>query len=179
MTIDGFIAGPNGEMDWMTFNWSDDLIAYVTELTDSFDTILLGKNLAQGFIPHWANVAANPENPEHSAGLIFNGTDKVVFTKTLETSEWPNTVLAKGDLVEEVNRLKNQSGKDLIAYGGGQFVSSLIQAKLIDELNLFVNPAVLGKGMSIFQSVTEKQSYELLGARAFACGIVVLTYKPV
>lgn len=179
VSMDGFIAGPNGEMNWMTFNWSDDLIAYVTELTNSFDTILLGKNLAQGFIPHWANVAENPENPEHEAGLTFSRAPKVVFSKTLEKSEWPNTVLAKGELQAEVNQLKNQSGKDLIAYGGGQFVSSLIREKLIDELHLFVNPAVIGSGMPIFQAVTELQQYSLLHAQAFSCGIVVLTYKPV
>jgi dihydrofolate reductase len=166
-------------MDWMTMNWSEDLIQYVTELTHSFDTILLGRNLAQGFIPHWANVAANPDNPEHESGKIFSNTPKVVFTKTLESSDWAHTVLAKGDLTTEVNKLKNQPGKDLIAYGGGQFVSSLIREKLIDELHLFVNPAVIGSGMPIFQEVAEKQSYELLGAKPFSCGIVVLTYKPV
>lgn len=179
ITMDGFISGPNGEMDWMTFNWSDDLMAYVTELTNSFDTILLGKNLAQGFIPHWASVAANPENPEHEAGIKFSSAPKVVFSKTLEKSEWPNTVLAQGELRAEVNNLKSQPGKDLIVYGGGQFVSSLIREKLIDELHLFVNPAVIGTGMPIFQAVTEMQQYALISAQPFACGIVVLTYKPI
>ncbi|HAO48699.1 MAG TPA: deaminase, partial [Runella sp.] len=64
MTLDGFVAGPNGEMDWMTFAWTEDLINYVTELTNSFDTIVLGRNLAEGFIPHWKSVAENVDSPE-------------------------------------------------------------------------------------------------------------------
>ncbi|MBK8699458.1 MAG: dihydrofolate reductase family protein [Saprospiraceae bacterium] len=177
MSMDGFIAGPNGEMDWLTFNWSEDLKNYVTELTASMDTILLGKNLAMGFIPHWQQVAASPENPEHDAGLIFTNTPKVVFTKKMDESPWPNTVLAKGDLAAEVNAIKAQDGRDMMVYGGGSFVSSLIREKLIDELHLFVNPAVLGSGMPIFQQVGEKQAYRLLNVKPCACGIVVLTYK--
>ena len=184
MTIDGFISGLNGEMDWMTVNWSDDLIAYVTKLTDSIGTIILGRNLAQGFIPYWAKVASDPDNPEYEAGKIFTNTLKVVFTKTLSNSDpivmgWGNTVLAKGDIIEEVNQLRNQSGGDIIAYGGGSFVSSLIKEKLIDELHLLINPAVLGKGMPIFQRVTEKQNFKLSGSVQFACGIIVLTYSPI
>lgn len=175
MTIDGFVSGPDGEMDWMTFNWSDDIKEYVRQLTEPVDTILLGRNLAQGFIPHWTAVLNSPE-PEEGAEK-FVKTPKVVFTKKLTECEWDNTVLAKGELVAEVNALKNQPGGDLIAYGGGQFVSSLIKERLIDELHLFINPAVIGKGMPIFQSVTEKQSYQLLKATAFDCGIVVLTYQ--
>ncbi len=184
MTIDGFISGLNGEMDWMTVNWSDDLIAYVTKLTDSVDTIILGRNLAQGFIPYWANVASNPDNPEYEAGKIFTNTLKVVFTKTLSNSDpivmgWGNTILAEGDIIEEVNNLKNQSGRDIIAYGGGSFVSSLIREKLIDELHLLINPAVIGNGMPIFHRVTEKQNYELSGSEQFTCGIIALTYRPI
>ena len=183
MTIDGFIAGSNGEMDWMKFLWTEDLIQYVTELTDSMDCIVLGRKLAEGFIPHWAAVASNENDPEHAAGKIFTDTNKIVFTKTLEQSNpivmgWNNTVVNAGNLVDEINTLKNKSGKDIIAYGGAQFVSSLIKENLIDELHLFINPAIIGKGMTIFHAITEKRSYEVINAQSFDCGIVVLTYKP-
>jgi dihydrofolate reductase len=177
ITIDGFIAGPKGEMDWMEFNWSDDIKEFVTQITAPVDLILLGKNLAQGFIPHWAAVATDPGSPEFTAGRKFTETKKVVFTKTLDKSEWSNTILAKGNLVEEVMLLKNQTGGDIIAYGGGKFVSSLIGEKLIDELNLFVNPVVIGKGMSIFHEVTAMQSYMVVSVKNFQCGITALTYK--
>lgn len=178
MSLDGFIAGVNGEMNWMSFNWSEDLIKYVTELTESFDTILLGKNLATGFIPHWASVAKDSENPEQSAGLIFTNTPKIVFSKTLKTSEWENTVVENGDFVEKINALKQEPGKDIIVYGGGKFVSSLIREKLIDELHLFINPAIIGKGMPIFEDVKEMQKLNLIDSKQFVCGINVLVYNP-
>ena len=176
MTIDGFIAGSNGEMEWMLFNWSEDLKEFVAQITNPVDTVLLGRNLAKGFIPHWAAVAADPGNPEFTAGQKFTETKKVVFTKTLDKSEWSNTVLAKGNLVEEVMLLKNQTGGDIIAYGGCKFVSSLIRERLIDELNLFINPAIIGNGMPIFKEVSEKQNFKLASVKHFQCGIVVLTY---
>jgi dihydrofolate reductase len=176
MTIDGFMAGENGEMDWMLFNWSEDLKDFVGQLTDPVDTILLGRTLAEGFIPYWT-ASFNSAEPEEGSEK-FVKTPKLVFTKTLEKSIWENTVLVKGDLVEAISELKNQEGGDMIAYGGSKFVSSLIKEKMIDELHLFVNPAVIGKGLTIFGAVTEKQNYQLMSAKHFDCGIVVLTYKP-
>jgi len=179
MSIDGFISGPNGEMDWLTFDWDDDLKECVTEITTPVDCIVLGRKLAQGFIPHWAAVAANPDDPEYTAGRKFTDTLKVVFTKTLGRSEWDNTVLAKGDLVDEISGLKEQDGNDIIAYGGGTFVSALIKHSLIDELNLFVNPVALGAGMPIFRELESKQKFVLETSRAFSCGIVLVRYRRV
>jgi dihydrofolate reductase len=83
-----------------------------------------------------------------------------------------------GDLVQEVNALKKQNGGDLIAYGGGKFVSSLIQNNLIDEYHLFVNPTAIGNGMPIFKSLENNLNLKLIKAKPFKCGIVVLCYKP-
>ncbi|MDP3684041.1 MAG: dihydrofolate reductase family protein, partial [Ignavibacteria bacterium] len=96
---------------------------------------------------------------------------------TLDKSEWNNTVIATGDLVEEVNNLKQQNGKDIIVYGGAKFVASLIKAGLIDEFNLFVNPTVLGAGMSIFKELDTKQNFTLKKTIAFECGIALLQYE--
>ncbi len=173
MTVDGFIAGPNGEMDWVTFNWDDEIKAYVTAITEPVDCLLLGRKLAQGFIPHWAS------HPELEGAEKFNTTPKVVFTKTLEKSDWDDTTLATGDLTEEVNKLKSQEGGDLIAYGGGTFVSSLIKAGLVDEFHLFINPAAIGTGMPIFHELSARQNLTLKQSIAFPCGVVLLCYtKP-
>ena len=177
MTVDGYVAGPNGEMDWMTFNWDDELKQYVTDITEPVDCIVLGRKLAEGFIPHWASVAADPEHPEFTAGQKFTETHKVVFTKTLDRSNWDNTVLAKGELVGEIMTLKKQVGRDIIAYGGATFVSALIKHGLIDEFHLFVNPAVIGSGMAIFKELDSKQNLILAKSKAFDCGIVVLSYE--
>ncbi|MFZ1396651.1 MAG: dihydrofolate reductase family protein [Candidatus Promineifilaceae bacterium] len=178
MSVDGFIAGPNGEMDWIHFDWDDALKEYVTNLTESSGLIVLGRNLAQGFIPHWAAVAQNPAHEEYAAGIKFTETPKVVFSRTLAEAEWENTVLAKGDLRAEITKLKNQDGPDIIAYGGATFVSDLIAHNLIDAYHLFVNPTAIGSGMPIFQNLTSKQDLNLVKAVPFACGIVVLHYEP-
>ncbi|HEX8461347.1 MAG TPA: dihydrofolate reductase family protein [Segetibacter sp.] len=177
MSVDGFIAGPNGEMDWMEWNWDDELKKYIGDLTESIDCIVLGRKLAEGFIPYWATVAANPNNPEVDAGKIFTNTGKVVFTKTLDSSLWDNTFLAKGDLAEEITKLKNTDGKDIIAYGGASFVSALIKAQLIDEFHLVINPTAIGSGLTIFKEIENKQAFTLIKSTAFSCGIVVLNYK--
>lgn len=177
MTLDGYVARPNGEMDWMTYPWTQDINNYVQELTDPVDTIVLGRKLAQGFIPHWAGVAADPDNPEVDLGKKFSETEKVVFTQSLKDSEWKNTVLAHGDLVEEITSLKRQEGGDIIAYGGAIFVSGLISQRLIDEFHIFINPVAIGSGMELFKEAGSKQDLELKKSTSFECGIVALHYE--
>ena len=172
MTVDGFIAGPNGEMDWLIFDWGNDVKKYVKEITEPVDCIVLGRKLAQGFIPHWA------ANPTEEGADKINSVAKVVFTKTLDQSEWSNTKLAKGNLADEINTLKKQDGKDIIAYGGAAFVSSLIKEGLIDEYHLFINPAAIGNGMPIFKELQTKKDFTFIKATSFDCGIVVLHYEP-
>lgn len=177
VSMDGFVAGVNGEMDWMVWNWDEGLMQYVKEITEPVDTILLGRVLAQGFIPHWEAAAANAEAAVPGAQKM-DETPKVVFTKTLESHEWSNTELAKGDLPAEIAQLKNREGKDMIVYGGGSFVSNLVKYNLIDEYHLFVNPVLLGIGMPIFQALDTQRNMKLKHARSFECGIVVMCYEP-
>jgi dihydrofolate reductase len=171
ISVDGYVAGTNGEMDWMVWDWDDELKNYVKQLTEPVDCIVLGRKLAQGFIPHWA------ANPKEEGAEKINNSKKVVFTKTLEKSEWDNTILAKGNLVDEITELKNQNGKDIIAYGGATFVSALIKHGMIDEFNLFINPTAIGNGMTIFQELESKQNLTLVKSTSFDCGIVILSYK--
>lgn len=179
-TIDGFVAAPNGELDWMTADFSDDkLYESINFLTDSSDTILMGRKMTDGFINYWTNVVKNPESPEYEFAKKMVDYPKVVFTKTLEESPWgANTVLAKGDLTGEVNNLKNQSGKDILVYGGAGFVSSLIKENLIDEYNFFVNPVAIGKGMAIFDGSDKNFSLTLVKSQTFDSGITLLCYEP-
>jgi len=170
MTVDGFVAGTGGEMDWMTYNWGPKLNRYVSELTAPVDCIILGRRLAEGFIPHWAS------HPNELGAAKMNNTHKVVFTKTMHHSDWSNTTLAKGELLEEINRLKYSEGGDIITYGGIALVASLIRERLIDEFNLFINPTAIGHGISIFDELTSRQELQLVHAQAFEAGIVALRY---
>lgn len=171
MSVDGYMAGLNGEMDWTNRNWDNKLKNYVGGLTEPVDCIVLGRKLAQGFIPYWAS------HPQEEGADKFNTTKKVVFTKTLEKSEWDDTVLAKGDLVDEILKLKRETGSDIIAYGGATFVSALIKHGLIDEYHLFVNPTAIGNGLPIFSKLNNKLDLALVKSTAFDCGIVILHYQ--
>ena len=173
MSVDGFIAEPNGEMNWMVWNWDEDLKNYIKEITEPVDCIVLGRKLAQGFIPYWTS------NPELEGAEKINSSTKVVFTKTLEKSEWKNTVLAKGELADEIGELKKKEGKDIIAYGGADFVSSLIRQDLIDEYHLLINPSAIGSGMPIFSELENIRKLKLVRSKAFDCGIIILNYEPV
>lgn len=183
LSVDGFVAGPNGELDWMTWNWSDDIKKYVTDLTDPVDNILLGRKMTDGFISHWKDAAQNPGDPEYLFAKKMYDTPKIVFSKSLEKSDapakgWNNTVIATGDISDEINRLKEQAGIDIIVYGGANFVSHLIKQDLIDEYQLFINPVVIGNGMSIFKEREQKLNLKLVKATPFDCGVVALQYYP-
>ena len=185
MTVDGFVGGPNGELDWMSFNWDDKIQKYVNELTDSVDTILLGRKMTDGFISYWTDVVANPADPQYSFAREMVDKPKVVFTKTLDKSKWENTTIAKGDLAEEITKLKKNSSssdsgqvKDIIVYGGASFVSSLVKNNLIDEYHLFINPAAIGKGLSIFSTLNDQLNLKLVKSIGFGCGIVLNYYEP-
>jgi dihydrofolate reductase len=170
MSVDSYIAGPNGEMDWMVWNWDDKLKNYVFKLTEPVDTILLGRKMTDGFVSYWSDVMTKPDDPSsidrsHAFAKKMIETPKVVFTKTLKKSQWANTDIATGDLTDEITKLKNQKGTDIIVYGGALFDSSLIRAGLIDEFHLFINPVAIGNGMTIFKDLNEIQKFDLLKFR--------------
>jgi dihydrofolate reductase len=177
MSVDGFVGGPNGELDWMTWDMDEKLGYYINELTDSCDTILLGRKMTDAFVNHWENVES--DSPEYEFAQKMNCYPKYVFTKTLDESPWANTTLAKGNIVDEVNAIKAQDGRDIVVYGGANFVSSLIRHDLIDEYNLFINPTAIGKGLTIFGGVADAFRLKLIEATPYECGITVNRYVPV
>ena len=129
------------------------------------------------FVSCWSDVVGKPDDPEYSFAKKMIETPKVVFTKTLDKSEWINTDIATGDLKDEITKLKSQNGKDIIVYGGASFDSSLIKEKIIDEFYLFVNPVAIGNGKTIFRHLSKIQKLTLIESIAFDCGIVLLHYE--
>ena len=177
MSVDGCIAGPNGEMDWMVGLLDDESIKYAYKITESVDTILMGRKMTDVFISSWLDVMNKPDDPLFAFAKKMIETPKVVFTKTLNKSRWINTDIATGDLVEEVSKIKRQNGRDIIVYGGASFDSSLIKEKLIDEFYLFINPVAIGNGMTIFKDLNEIQKYNLIESKVFESGKVLLRYE--
>jgi dihydrofolate reductase len=172
ITVDGFVGGPEGQLDWMTWKMDDQLMAYINYLTDTSDTILLGRKMTPGFVSYWEGV--KPDSPEYAFAQKMVGMPKVVFSRTVDHVDGKNVRVHKGDLVEGVTAITRQPGKDVVVYGGATFVSSLIERNLIDELNLFVNPAAIGNGLRIF---TGRKPLKLETSKAYPCGIVVSTYR--
>jgi dihydrofolate reductase len=175
ISIDGFVTAVKGGTN---FNWDDEVRNFSIANTENVDCIILGRNTAKDFIPHWASVAANPSDADFAFGKILTETPKNVFSRTLVSSEWPNTTLSKGEIVEEITQLKKQTGKDILVYGGASFASSLIKHRLIDEYHLLVNPVAIGNGMPIFKSLESNLSLALTNCKQFSCGTVRLCYEP-
>lgn len=182
ISIDGFVStGPNDEQHWVTWAW-EEIRSHVLALADSSDTILIGRKLAIDYIPYWQDTFTRPDDPMHEVAERIVAMKKVVFTKTMKPSDpqvgtWNNTVLATGNLVDEVNKLKQQNGKDIIVYGGSSFVSALIKEGLIDEFHLFVNPVVLGHGEPIFDGLKNYKQLQLKHSMVYPSGIVLLQYE--
>ena len=177
ITIDSFIAGRNGEMDWVTWNWDEGLNKYVHDLINPVDCILLGRKLAEGFIPTWKSRLDDPKTADDFARKMVD-TDKIVFSKTLNSNNWENTSIENGELNAAITKLKQTEGGDIIVYGGGNFVSNLIKNNLIDEYHIFVNPVAIGKGMPIFSGLENNLKLNLKATKQFECGIVVCCYQP-
>jgi dihydrofolate reductase len=177
-SVDGCIAGPNNEMDWMVWFGDEKLREYENRLHEPVDTILLGRKMTNEFVSYWSNVMNKNEDPEYAFAKKMIETSKVVFTKSLNKSEWINTEIATGDLKDEITKLKSRDdGGDIIVYGGASFDSSLIEENLIDEFYLFINPVAIGNGKTIFKDLKVIRKFTLIESIAFDSGIVLLHYE--
>ncbi len=176
MTIDGFVAGPNGENDWVFLPGKQDPAAlqFTLDMADSCDTILSGSSLAHGWVDHWQNIADNqPDNPWNPFAKLMVSHRKIVFSRTETHIPGHNVEVENRDLATVVQELKNQPGKDIIVYGGVNFARSLIGLNLIDEYYMIVNPVALGTGQTIF---TERKIMQLEQSIAYTNGKVMNKY---
>ena len=190
ITVDGFVGGPDGDHDWRIWNWDDKLKEFAYPLRDVCDTILLGRKMAETFIPHFEDTVNNlqAKNADKALDEKFAYANrmvsmpKIVFSKTMKTFDGKNVSVENGDLVTAIKNLKSRKlsgkeGKDMIVYGGAGFVSSLIKEGLIDEFNFFVNPVMINKGLRIFDLLEHRQKLSLISATPYECGISVVVYK--
>jgi dihydrofolate reductase len=179
MSLDGFVCGAEGEMDWLVADWDEVLRNYVTCLTNSADTFLMGRATGEGMAVYWPTVPGNPESREEEKWMAekLNRSPKIVFSRTVIHINWTNVRVAN-DIMEEVRELKKEPGKDILIYGGAGIVSSFIRENLIDEYHLFINPVIIGRGKTIFNSVEETMNLKLVKTTYSTTGIVILQYIP-
>lgn len=173
VSADGYMGSVEGDVAWAVPEWTADMSEHVAGIQRSVDCILLGRQLAEGFIPSWA---AQPEGEDEAAIEFMNRTPRVVFSNSLDHSPWPNATILGGDLPAAVRDLKSAEGGDIVAYGGSRLVSGLLAGRLVDELHLLVNPVAIGKGIPVF-AAGRQEALELLDARRFECGVTALVYR--
>jgi dihydrofolate reductase len=180
VSLDGFIEGPDGELDWVD-TWEDSF-----DLLPHIDTCILGGGMYPGYEQYWGAILANPAGVLPVTGkLATEGeiayarfaerTPHVVLSRTLHDVAWKNTRIVRD--VEDIRRLKQQPGKDMHAVGGAALIGTLMNARLIDELRLVVQPIVLGGGKALFKDVRERHALDFLRATPLPSGQVRLHYS--
>ena len=176
ITLDGFIAGPNNEMDWVV-----PLGEYQNDLVSTADTLVLGRVTYQSFAGAWPYVPDNPEAPEDLKDYArkLNSMRKIVYSKTLEEVEWQHSTLKREIVPDEIEKLKQEADKNLLIYGSSSIVQALMSLGLIDEYHLLLHPVVLGGGKPLFKNIKDRVNLKLLTTKTDPSGVVLLDRKSV
>ena len=174
-SVDGYIEGPSNELDWAMAE-DEETLMNINETLNSVDTIILGRVMYPEYEQYWLALLANPTGTKNE-NAYAQRADKIphiVISKTLNSVAWKTTRIVRD--VEEIRRMKQQPGKDMMVFGGATLVSSLMNMGLIDELHLMVNPLILGGGKALFKDVKERHSLKLIRVKQLKSGKVSLTY---
>lgn len=176
-SLDGFVAGPNGEMDWITVD--DDIFEFAGQRTNESDTALYGRVTFDMMDAYWPTAADQPNASRHDFehSTWYNTVDKVVLSKTLQGKSFKNTKIITEHVAREIQLLKQTAGKEIIMFGSPSASHSLMQDNLIDEFWIFVNPILLGNGIPLFKGINQHINLRLLKTHAFASGVVCLHYE--
>lgn len=177
VSLDGFVAGPTGEMDWIKVD--DEIFDFGGKFTDKADAALYGKNTWQMMEGYWPTAAENPAATRHDIqhSRWYNSVTKIVLSTTMNTTDRPKTIIIKNNFSKEIKGVKEQPGKNIHIYGSPTAVHSLDRENLIDEYWLFVNPVILGVGIPLFKGSDRTKELELLATREFSSGVVALQYR--
>ena len=176
VSLDGFLAGPQGQIDWFTGLADKEFESCSIELLETVDTILFGRVTYQLMAGYWPKASASEDDPRIIEAM--NSLPKVVFSRTMASVAWKNSRLVKTDAAEEVARLKQLAGRHLVIYGSGGLVSALAPRGLIDDYRIFVAPLVLGSGVPMFRGLEQRLTLRLAESRGFRSGVVLLRYEP-
>ena len=179
-SLDGFVAGLNGEMDWI--NLDNEMFDFVATMTDQADTALYGRVTYEMMQSYWPKAGEQPNaskhDKEHSAW--YNKVSKVVLSKTISEKGLDNTIVISDQLSDNINKLKqsrNGGRKNILIFGSPGASQSLLNQGLIDEFWLFVNPIILGQGMPLFKNITGTTKLKFVESKTFPCGVIALHYE--
>ncbi|MDP4271233.1 MAG: dihydrofolate reductase family protein [Bacteroidota bacterium] len=176
MSLDGFVAGPNGEMDWIKVD--EEIFDYVGKRISESDTALYGRVTYQMMENYWPTAADKPAATKHDIehSKWYNKAHKVVLSKTLKEAGLTNTTIISDNLSDRISEIKQLAGNEILLFGSPTATHSLMQLNLIDGFWLFVNPVILGQGIPLFADIKDKIKLNLLTTRPFSCGVTELNY---
>jgi dihydrofolate reductase len=179
ISLDGFVAGPNGEMDWIKVD--EEIFDYVGQRISQGDTALYGRVTYQMMENYWPTAADKPNATRHDIehSKWYSKVHKVVLSKTMNPDNYleKNTTVISDNLLDTINEIKKQPGSEILLFGSPTATHSLIQLNLIDGYWLFVNPIILGQGIPLFADIKEKIKLELVTTHQFTCGVTELNYS--
>ena len=192
MSLDGFVSGPNGEIDWLLRRRDEGATAWIAETLWQAGLHAMGSRTFSDMASYW------PGSTDLLAAPM-NDIPKIVFTRQASLDRtaghttppqtnrahaasnaagWADSQVANGDLAAEIGRLKQQPGKDILAHGGARFAQSLVRSGLIDEYRLLVHPALLGVGLPLFATVPKPLDLDLVSTSIFRSGVAAHVYRP-
>ncbi len=176
ISLDGFVAGLNGEMDWIKVD--EEIFDFVGKRISEGDTALYGRVTYEMMESYWPIAADKPSATRHDIehSKWYKNAHKIVLSKTMKNTGLPGTEIISDNLADRINEIKQQEGKDILIFGSPTTTHSLIQLDLIDGYWLFVNPIVLGRGIPLFTGIQKKTELTLLSTRQFSCGVTELNY---
>jgi dihydrofolate reductase len=172
VSVDGYVEGPNREIDWHRVD--DEFNAYAVDTLKATDVLIMGRRTYELMAGYWPTATDNdPVVMEQ-----MNGTPKLVFSRTLKSVLWQNSSLATGSIADEVARLKRGAGDGLLWVGGSELASSFLEQGLMDELRIILTPILLGGGHTVLGDITKRHPLKHVSTRTFKSGNVVVTYEP-
>lgn len=176
-SLDGFVAGLNGEMNWIKFD--DELFDFVGTMTEQADTALYGRVTYNMMQSYWPTAGDKPNATKHEKehSTWYNRVSKVVLSTTLHEAALDNTQVISNQLSESIHTLKQKEGKNILIFGSPSASQSLLNLGLIDAFWLFVNPIILGQGMPLFKDVTGTTELKLVESKTFGCGVIALHFE--
>jgi dihydrofolate reductase len=175
VTLNGFMADTEGGLDWHFQNWTSDMAQLLGQQLHRADTILLGRNTYNAMAGHWplVSMSLSISREDIPYADLINAIEKVVYSGTLKQPGWNNSRVIKGNLRQQIIKLKQQTGKDIMVYGSHMLVQDLIKNNLVDEYILWTYPIALTQGMALFNN---NQNLKLVRSHQFPSGVVVLHY---
>ena len=176
ISLDGFVAGPNGEMDWIKVD--EEIFDHVGKRINEGDTALYGRKTFQMMENYWPTAGDKPNASRHDIehSKWYRKIHKVVLSKTMKGQNLPNTTIISDNISERINEIKQRPGNEIAVFGSPTATHALIQQNLIDGYWLFVNPVILGQGIPLFTGIKEKIKLKLLNTHQFSSGVTELNY---